>query len=132
MGIASLNPSYALPSLMHPAIIVGALVIHATSVIEVCMWRSHPLSVFLRLRLPAFVNYRRDRVLSGVLRMDMMAMVSSLLAAQAGNTQMQVAATMMKQNANAEKSAVMTLLGAGQNSPANLGAGIGGNLDVTA
>ena len=37
----------------------------------------------------------------------------------------------MKSNADAEKSAVMTLLGAG--SPqANLGAGVGGNLDVSA
>jgi hypothetical protein len=64
--------------------------------------------------------------------MDMMSMVSGLLAAQAGNTQMQVAATILKSNADAEKSAVMTLLGAGQNSPANLGAGIGGNLDISA
>jgi hypothetical protein len=64
--------------------------------------------------------------------MDMMAMVSSLLAVQAGNTQMQVAASIMKSNADAEKSAVMTLLGIGQNSPANLGAGVGGNLDVSA
>lgn len=63
--------------------------------------------------------------------MDMMAMVSSMLTAQAGNTQMQVAATIMKQNADAEKFAVQTLLG-GQSSPANLGAGVGGNLDVTA
>jgi hypothetical protein len=63
--------------------------------------------------------------------MDIMSMVTSMLAAQAGNTQMQVAATMMKSNADAEKSAVMTLLG--QGSPqANLGAGIGGNLDVSA
>jgi hypothetical protein len=63
--------------------------------------------------------------------MDIMSMVSSMLAAQAGNTQMQVAATMMKSNADAAKSAVMTLLG--QGSPqANLGAGIGGNLDVSA
>jgi hypothetical protein len=62
--------------------------------------------------------------------MDMMSMVSSILSAQAGNTQMLVAATMMKSNADAEKSAVMTLLG--QNSSANLGAGIGGNLDVSA
>jgi hypothetical protein len=64
--------------------------------------------------------------------MDTMSMVSSLLSAQAGNTQMQVAASIMKSNANAEKSAVMTLLGAGQNSLANVGAGIGGNLNVTA
>lgn len=62
--------------------------------------------------------------------MDMMAMVSSMLAMKAGGTQTQVAATLMKQNADAEKSAVLTLLGAGQNS-ANLGAGVGGNLDVS-
>lgn len=64
--------------------------------------------------------------------MDTMSMVSSLLSAQAGNTQMQVAASIIKSNATAEKSAVMTLLGAGQNSLANVGAGIGGNVNVSA
>jgi hypothetical protein len=67
--------------------------------------------------------------------MDMMSMVSGILAAQAGNAQMQVAATIMKSNADAEKSAVLTLLGAGGQSVssfANVGPGIGGNLDVTA
>jgi hypothetical protein len=64
--------------------------------------------------------------------MDMMSMVSGLLAAQAGNTQMQVAATIMKSNADAEKSTVLTLLGAGQPSLANVGAGIGGNLNIAA
>jgi hypothetical protein len=64
--------------------------------------------------------------------MDTMSMVSSMLAAQAGNTQMQVAATIMKSNADAEKSAVLTLLGAVSPSLANVGAGIGGNLNVTA
>ena len=57
-------------------------------------------------------------------------MVSSILSAQAGNTQMQVAATMMKQNADAEKFAVQTLLGAP--STANLGPGNGGTLNTTA
>ncbi len=67
--------------------------------------------------------------------MDLMSMVSSLLAAQAGNTQSQVAAIIMKSNADAEKSAVLTLLGAAQQSAsslANVGAGIGGNLDIIA
>ena len=67
--------------------------------------------------------------------MDMMSMVSGILAAQAGNVQTQVAASVMKSNADAEKSAVLTLLGAAQNSMsplANVGPGIGGNLDVTA
>jgi hypothetical protein len=67
--------------------------------------------------------------------MDMMSMVSGILSAQAGNVQMQVATTMMKSSADAEKSAVLTLLGAAQQSMsslANVGAGIGGNLNVTA
>jgi hypothetical protein len=48
--------------------------------------------------------------------MDMMSMVTGILSAQAGNTQMQVAATIMKSNSDAEKFAVQTLLG-GQASP---------------
>jgi len=72
---------------------------------------------------------------TGGWRMDMMSLVSGLLAAQVGKVQMQVAATIMKSNADSEKSAVLTLLGAAQQSAsslANVGAGIGGNLDVTA
>ena len=67
--------------------------------------------------------------------MDMMSMVTSLLAAQAGNTQTQIATTLLKSNADSEKSAVLTLLGAAQQSASSLasvGAGIGGNLNVTA
>ena len=64
--------------------------------------------------------------------MDMMSMVTGMLAAQAGNTQMQVAATIMKSNADAEKSTVLTLLGGAQQPLANVGAGVGGNLNVTA
>jgi hypothetical protein len=62
--------------------------------------------------------------------MEMMAMVSSLLSMQAGNTQGQIAATIMKQNLDAEKSAVLTL--PGQPSQANLGPGVGGSLDKLA
>jgi len=64
--------------------------------------------------------------------MDTMAMVSSMLASQQGALQSNIAATLMKQNADAEKSAVLTLLGAGQPSLANVGAGVCGNLNVTA
>ena len=67
--------------------------------------------------------------------MDMMSIVSGMLAAQAGNVQMQVATTIMRSNADAEKSAVLTLLGAAQQSAsslANVGPGIGGNLNITA
>ena len=62
--------------------------------------------------------------------MDMMAMVSSMLAMQAANTQTQVATSLLKSNADAEKSAVQTLLGTP--STANLGAGIGGNVNISA
>ena len=64
--------------------------------------------------------------------MDMMSMVSGILAAQAGNVQTQVAASIIKSNADAEKSAVLTLLGAASPSLANVGPGVGGNLNVTA
>jgi hypothetical protein len=67
--------------------------------------------------------------------MDIMSMVSGMLAAQAGNLQTQVVASIMKSNVDAEKSAVQTLLGAGgqgASSLANVGAGIGGNLNITA
>ena len=66
--------------------------------------------------------------------MDTMSIVSSLLGSQAGNTQVQVAAAILSSNARAEKSAVLTLLGAASpdTSLANVGAGIGGNLNVTA
>jgi hypothetical protein len=61
-----------------------------------------------------------------------MSLVGAALAMQAGNTQMLIAATLMKQNADAEKSAVLTLLGAGPpSSQANLGDGISGNLDIS-
>jgi hypothetical protein len=63
--------------------------------------------------------------------MDMMAMVSSMIAMQAGGLQSQIQTSIIKQNADAEKSAVQTLLG-GQASSANLGPGVGGNLDITA
>jgi hypothetical protein len=67
--------------------------------------------------------------------MDMMSMVTSILAAQAGNTQSQIATTLLKSNADSEKSAVLTLLGAAQqgaSSLANVGAGIGGSVNITA
>jgi hypothetical protein len=67
--------------------------------------------------------------------MDMMAMVTSMLAMQAGNTQTQVATAIMASNNAASKSDVQTLLGMGQSggsSQANLGPGVGGNLDISA
>lgn len=64
--------------------------------------------------------------------MDMMAMVSTMLAAQQGALQSNISATLTKQNMDMEKSTVLTLMGAGQSSLANVGPGVGGNLNVTA
>ena len=64
--------------------------------------------------------------------MDMMAMVSTMLAAQQGALQSNIAATLTKQNMDMEKSTVLTLMGAGQPSLANVGEGVGGNLNITA
>jgi hypothetical protein len=64
--------------------------------------------------------------------MDTMSIVSSLLAMQAGGVQTQIATSIMKSNADAEKFAVQTLLGQGAPSTANLGPGVGGNLNIAA
>jgi fatty acid/phospholipid biosynthesis enzyme len=64
-----------------------------------------------------------------------MSLVASSLGGKAGAAQMQIAQTLIKTNADAERSAVMTLLGdAIQNSNplANVGAGIGTKVDKTA
>jgi hypothetical protein len=62
--------------------------------------------------------------------MDTISLVTSLLSAQAGNTQLQIATAALKSSADAEKSVVQALLGGG-NPSANLGPGIGSALDVT-
>jgi hypothetical protein len=62
------------------------------------------------------------------------ALISSLVAARAGQTQMAVAAKMMRMNADAAASMVKVLEAAQQNLTrlANVAAGIGGNLDISA
>ena len=62
--------------------------------------------------------------------MDTVAMVSSMLALKAAGTQQQIQTSIIKQNADAEKFAVQTLLGAP--STANLAPGVGANLNATA
>jgi hypothetical protein len=62
--------------------------------------------------------------------MDMLSMVSSSLAMRQGGMQQQIQTSMIKQNADAEKFAVQTLLGTP--STANLAPGVGGNLNVVA
>jgi hypothetical protein len=61
-----------------------------------------------------------------------MSMVAGILAAQTGNLQTQIATSILKSSVDAEKSTVLTLLGQGGSSSANLGPGVGGNLDITA
>ena len=68
-----------------------------------------------------------------MLRMDM-SLVAAVLANQTAAIQSQVSTSVLKQNLDAQKSAVLTLLGAGEQtlSLANVGAGIGGNLNISA
>jgi hypothetical protein len=64
-----------------------------------------------------------------------MSLVFAAMALQAGKLQAQVATTILKSNLDAQKDVVQTLLGTGGQSAspaANVGAGIGGNLDVSA
>jgi hypothetical protein len=62
-----------------------------------------------------------------------MALVASALAMKQAGTQQQIATSIIKSNAEMEKNTVLTLLGGAQQaSQANLGAGVGGNVDVTA
>ena len=65
--------------------------------------------------------------------MDVASLASSILTAQAGNTQQQIATSVLKSNIDAERSSVLTILGSGsQPSLANVGAGIGGKINVAA
>jgi hypothetical protein len=65
--------------------------------------------------------------------MDVASLASSILSAQAGNTQQQIATSVLKSNIDAERSSVLTILGSGsQPSLANVGAGVGGNINVAA
>jgi hypothetical protein len=62
-----------------------------------------------------------------------MALVASALAMKQAGTQQQISTSILKSNADMEKNTVMTLLGGAQQaSQANLGAGVGGHLDIAA
>ncbi|MCG6204018.1 hypothetical protein LPW26_05180 [Rhodopseudomonas sp. HC1] len=64
-----------------------------------------------------------------------MSMVSAALAMQASSTQMQIATTIQASNARTERDTVQTLLGIGQGgapSLANVGAGVGGQVNIAA
>jgi hypothetical protein len=65
--------------------------------------------------------------------MDVASLASSILTAQAGNTQQQIATSVLKSNIDAERSSVLAILGSrSQPSLANVGAGVGGNVNVAA
>lgn len=63
-----------------------------------------------------------------------MSLVTAILAQQQGAVQQEVATSVLKQNLDSQKSAVLTLLGGAQQtlSLANVGSGIGGNLNIAA
>ena len=61
--------------------------------------------------------------------MDVAALAASLLMMQAGAMQQNMAARMTKMNLDAERNVVETLLQ--PQSSANLGAGVGGSLDIS-
>ena len=62
--------------------------------------------------------------------MDMMSMVSGILAMQAGGLQSQIKTSIIKSNSDAEKFAVQTLLG--PPSTANQAPGVGGVVNLVA
>jgi hypothetical protein len=66
--------------------------------------------------------------------MDIDALASAFVGAKAAETQMAVAAKMLRMNADAAASVVQMIDAAQQNMDrlANVAAGVGGNLDVSA
>jgi hypothetical protein len=64
--------------------------------------------------------------------MDVAALALGLLSLQTGNTQQQIATSVLKSNLDSEKSSVLAILGTGTSSLANVGPGIGGNLNISA
>jgi hypothetical protein len=67
------------------------------------------------------------------MRMDM-SLVAAVMAQKASGLQQQIATSTLKSNLDAQKSAVLTLLGGAEQtlSLANVGPGVGGNLNIAA
>jgi len=61
-----------------------------------------------------------------------MSLVSAIMMQKAGALQQQIATTTLKSNLDMQKSTVLTLLGGSQQSLANVGSGIGNNLNIRA
>jgi len=66
--------------------------------------------------------------------MDTASLAAALVGAQAGSTQSVLAAKMLRMNADAEQAVAALLEASSQNLSrlASVGAGIGGNLDISA
>ena len=60
-----------------------------------------------------------------------LSLITALLGAQAGNTQINLATDLMRMNADSDR-AVVQLLDTAQKSLANVATGIGTNLNITA
>jgi hypothetical protein len=61
-----------------------------------------------------------------------MSVISAALGAQAASTQVNLAADLMRMSAQSDRSVVQLLDAAAPNSLANVGAGIGTNLNISA
>ena len=61
-----------------------------------------------------------------------MSLISAALGAQASNTQLNLATDLMRMSADSARSVVQLLDAAAPNSLANVGAGIGTNLNISA
>ena len=61
-----------------------------------------------------------------------MSLVAAVMAQKQGALQQQIATTTLKSNLDMQKSTVLTLLGGAQQSLANVGPGVGSNLNISA
>jgi hypothetical protein len=61
-----------------------------------------------------------------------MSLVTAIMAQQQGALQSQISTTVLKQNLDHQKSDVLTLLAGASQSLANVGPGVGGNLNISA
>ena len=59
--------------------------------------------------------------------MDLMSIVSSMMAMKSAGTKQQIATSVMKQNIDSERSVLQLLQPAANNAP-----GVGGNVDISA
>jgi hypothetical protein len=61
-----------------------------------------------------------------------MSLVAAIMSQQQGALQSQVSTAVLKQNLDQQKSDILTLLNGASQSLANVGPGVGGNLNISA